>query len=121
MNLDWRVNHTSRPVYRSDHMVQGNFSPILTHGPLSLPLPLASPLALTSPLSFILQRGDQQEGVDLISRREWGKKGKRQAGPKTYKAKLRPPAKVASHLLCTSVCVCVCEVALCVHFTVRVV
>jgi len=67
-------------------MMKGNFSPILTHGP-SLLLPLASPL-ISSPLSFMLQRGDQQEGVDPTYRRKQkGVRGKKREDKRDVRGK----------------------------------
>ncbi|KAE8293437.1 Neural cell adhesion molecule L1 [Larimichthys crocea] len=52
-----------------------------------------------SPPSLVaaLERGDQQEGVDLISRREWRKKREKTSRTKDIQGEAE-----ASHLLCTS-------------------
>lgn len=105
MTLDWCVNSMSQSVYRSDHMVQGNFSSILTHGP-SLPLPLASP-PLTSPLSFMFQRGDQQEGVDLTYRGERKEREEKKREKTRRDVRGKAEASWKTNKASAQVCVCV--------------
>lgn len=67
---DWCVNSMSLSVHSSDHMVQGNFSPILTHGS-SLPLPLSAHLPPTPSLFYPSERRPAGgRGPDLKKRKE---------------------------------------------------